>query len=88
MKTGERKLKAEMKSLRQEISRVSNKNYQRTQKKKATAAKGKELLNEFKKLMDRTYPTTRMLKKYKGSWIDKLGTKRLNFRNSLRGANE
>ena len=88
METGERKLKAEMKSLRQETARVSTEIYRRTQKRKAAVAKGKELLNEFKKLMDGTDPTTRMLKKYKGSWINKLGTKRLNFRNSLIEASE
>ena len=38
-------------------------------------AKEKELLNELKKLMGGLDPATRMLQKYKGSWIDKLSYK-------------
>ena len=62
----ERKLKAEMKRLRQQIARTSNEIYRRTQKRKATA-KEKELLNELKELMGGVDPSTRMLKEYKES---------------------
>ena len=50
METGERKLKVEMRRLRQQIARASNEIYQRTQKRKATAKK-KVVSNELKKLI-------------------------------------
>ena len=56
------KLKAEMKRFRQQISRMSNEIYRRTQKRKTTA-KEKELLNELKKLIGGVDPTTRMFKR-------------------------
>ena len=62
----ERKLKAKMKRLRQQIARTSSEIYRRTQKRKATA-KEKGLSNEFKKLMGGVDPTARMLKEYKKS---------------------
>ena len=62
----ERKLKAEMKRLRQQITTTSNEIYRRTQKRKATA-KEKELLDELKELMGGVDPSTRMLKEYKES---------------------
>ena len=68
---GVRKLKAEMKKLRQQIARTSNEIFQRNQKRKETA-KEKELLNEIKKLMGGVDPRTRIFKGYKESWIDKL----------------
>ena len=61
METRERKLKVEMKRLRQQIARTSNEIYRRTRKRKATA-KGREQLNELKKLMGGVESTTRMLK--------------------------
>ena len=78
METGEVKLKAEMKRLRQQIERASNKIYEGTQKRKATA-KDKELLNELKKLMGRADPTIWMLKQYKESWTDKLRYKKIKL---------
>ena len=63
-----------MKRLRQQIARASNRIYPRTQKRKATA-KEKEILNELKKLMGGADPRTQMLKQYKESWIENLGTK-------------
>ena len=45
-----RERKIEMKRLRQQIARVNNEIYKRTQKRKATAKK-KVLLSELKKLM-------------------------------------
>ena len=73
--TGERKLKADIKRLRQQITRTSNEIYRRNKKRKATA-KEKELFNELKKLMVGVDPTTRILKEYKESWIDKLRYKK------------
>ena len=61
METRERKLKGEMRRLRQQIARASNEIYRRTRKRKATA-KEREQLNERKKLMGGVEPTTRMLK--------------------------
>ena len=80
METGERELKAEMERLTQQIARTSNEIYQRAQKRKATA-KEKELSNELKKLMGGVDPMTRMLKKCKESWIDKIRYKKVEFQN-------
>ena len=74
----ERKLKPEIKRLRQQIARTSNGIYQITQKRKATA-KEKGLMNELKKLMCGVDPTTRMFKEYKESWIDKLRYKKIKL---------
>ena len=72
----ERKLRAEMKRLTQQIARTSNEIYRRTQKRKATT-KEKELLNELKKLMGGVDPTKRMLESIKRVGLKKLETKRL-----------
>ena len=69
-------MKAEMKRLRQQLAKTSNEIYVRTQKEKATT-KEKELLNQLKKLMVGVVPTTRMLKEYKKSWINKLRYKKI-----------
>ena len=45
-------------------------------------------MNELKKLMGVVDPTTRMLKKYKESWIDKLKNKKTELQKSLREADE
>ena len=60
----EKKLKAYMERLEQQVAKASNGIYRRTQKRKATAKK-KELLNELKKLKDRVDRTTKMLKQQK-----------------------
>ena len=73
-----RKLKAEMKILRQQIARISNDIYRRTQKRSATTKK-KELLNELKKLMGGVDLTTRTLNEFKESWIDKLRNKKVKL---------
>ena len=56
-------MKAETKRLRQQIA----------------TAKEKELLNKLKKLMGGVAPTTRMLKEYKESWIDKPRYKKIKL---------
>ena len=71
-------MKADIKRLRQQKTRTSNEIYRRKQKRKATA-KEKELFNELKKLMVGVDPTTRILKEYKESWIDKLKTKKVKL---------
>ena len=71
-------MKADIKRLRQQKKRTSNEIYRRNQKRKATA-KEKELFNELKKLMVGVDPTTRILKEYKESWIDKLKTKKVKL---------
>ena len=71
-------MKADIKRLRQQKTRTSNEIYQRKQKRKATA-KEKELFNELKKLMVGVDPTTRILKEYKESWIDKLRYKKVKL---------
>ena len=78
METGERKLKVEMKRLRQQIARASNEIYQRTQKRKARA-KRKVVSSELKKLIGGAYPMTWMLKQYKESWISKLRYKKIKL---------
>ena len=65
-----------MERLRQQIARISNGIYRRTQKRKATAKK-KELLNKLKKLMGGADLTSRMLIEYKEGWIDKLRYKKV-----------
>ena len=67
-----------MKRLRKQIARASNEIYRRTQKRKATA-KEKERLSEIKKVMGGADPTTRMLKQYKDSCIDKLRYKTIKL---------
>ena len=71
-------MKADIKRLRQQKTRTSNEIYQRKQKRKSTA-KEKELFNELKKLMVGVDPTTRILKEYKESWIDKLKYKKVKL---------
>ena len=82
MEARQRKFKTEMKKLRPQIARTINEIYRRTQKRKATA-KEKELLNELKKLMGGIDPTTRMLKEYKESWIDKLTYKKVKLQRCI-----
>ena len=85
-----KKLKIEMKRLRQQIARTNNEIYGRTQKRKATN-KEKGLLNELKKLngwgrsnlMGGVDPTTRMLKEYKESWTDKLRYKKIKLQKRI-----
>ena len=74
----ERKLRKEMKELRQNISKASNEIYRRKVKRKATF-KEKKLLKGFKKIMNDIEPTTVALKMYKEQWIDKLRYKRIKL---------
>ena len=67
----ERKLKAEIKELRQLIARTSCEIYQRMQRRKGTP-KEKKILKQLKKTLNETEPTTSVLIKHKERWINKL----------------
>ena len=71
----ERKLKAEIKQLRQLIARTSNVIYWRKQRRKGTP-KEKKI---FKKTMNETELTTSVLMKHKAVWIDKPRYKRVKL---------
>ena len=74
----ERKLKAEIKELRQLIARTSNEIYQRKQQRKSTP-KEKKIFKQLKETMNETKPTTPALMKHKEEWIDKLTYKRVKL---------
>ena len=74
----ERKLKAEIKQLRQLISRISNEIYRRKQRRKGTL-KEKKILKQLKKAMNETELTTSALMKHKEVWIDNLRYKRVKL---------
>ena len=74
----ERKLKAQMKELRQRIARANNELYRRRQKRKATK-KEKKLLKQLTSVMDGWEPTTSTIRMYKEQWIDKLRYKKIKL---------
>ena len=74
----ERKLKAEMKKLRQDIARAVNKLHRRKQQRKATK-KEKEILREFKMNMNGNEVTPNNLKMAKEQWLDKLRYKKIKL---------
>ena len=67
----ERKLKAEIKQLRQLIARTSNEIYRRKQRRKGTP-KEKKILKQLKETMNETELTISVLTKHNEVWIDKL----------------
>ena len=67
----ERKLKAEMKQLRQKIARVSNEMHRRKEKRKATKRE-KRNFADLKKQMGGVTATNAALASYKEIWIDQL----------------
>ena len=74
----ERKLKAEIKQLRQLIARTSNEIYRRKQRRKGTP-KEKKILKQLKETMHETELTTSVLTKHKEVWIDKIRYKRVKL---------
>ena len=67
----ERKMKAEMKQLRQKIARISNEMHRRKEKRKATKMK-KRNLADLKKQMGGVTTTNAAFASYKEIWIDQL----------------
>ena len=74
----ERKLKTEIKQLRQLIARTSNEIYWRKQQRTDTP-KEKKILRQLKKTMNETELTTSVLMKHKEVWIDKLRYRRVKL---------
>ena len=74
----ERKLKAEMKKLRQDIARAGNELHRRKQQRKATK-KEKEILRELKTNMNGKEVTPNNLKMAKEQWLDKLRYKKIKL---------
>ena len=74
----ERKLKAQMKELRQRIARANNELYRGRQKRKATKME-KKLLKQLTSIMDGCEPTTSTIRMYKEQWIDKLRYKKIKL---------
>ena len=74
----ERKLKAEMKQLRQKIARISNEMHRRKEKRKATKRE-KRNLADLKKQMGGVTATNAALASYKEIWIDQLRYKKIKF---------
>ena len=71
----ERKLKAEMKRLRQDIARVGNQLHRRKQWRKATKRE-KEIINQLRASMDGKEVTSGNLRAAKEQWLDKLQYKK------------
>ena len=67
----ERKLKAKMKRLRQDIARVGNELRRRKQRRKA-AKREKEIINQLRASMDGKEVTSGNLRAAKEQWLDKL----------------
>ena len=74
----ERKLKAEMKKLRQDITRAGNELHRRKQQRKAMN-KEKEILRELKTNMNGKEVTPNNLKMTKEQWLDKLRYKKIKL---------
>ena len=74
----ERKLKVEMKKLRQGIARSGNKLHRRKQQRKVTK-KEKEILRELKTNMNGKEVTPKNLKMAKEQWLDKLRYKKIKL---------
>ena len=74
----ERKLKADMKELRQNIARTGNELYRRKQQRKASA-KEKKILKDLKTKMNNKDVTSRNLRTAKEQWIDKLRYKKVKL---------
>ena len=74
----ERKLKTEIKQLRQLIARTSNEIYRIKQRRKGTP-KEKKILKQLKETMHETELTTSVLTKHKEVWIDKMRYKRVKL---------
>ena len=73
-----RKMKAEMKQLRQKVARVGNKLHRSKQKRKATR-KEKMILKELRTQAEGLNPTTKALIRYKEIWIDHLRYKKFKL---------
>ena len=67
----ERKLKTEMKRLRQDIAKAGNELYRRKQKRKATK-KEKEIIKHLRTNMNGKEVTPQNLRILKEQWLDKL----------------
>ena len=78
----ERKLKAEMKQLRQKIARISNEMHRRKEKRKATKRE-KRNPADLKKQMGGVTATNAALASYKEIWIDQLRYKKIKFEKML-----
>ena len=70
-----RKLKQEMKRLRQVIARAGNELQRRKLKRKATA-KGKTILKDLKHLMNESDTTSTNIRRAKEKWLDQLRYKK------------
>ena len=73
----ERKLKADMRSLRKDIARAGNELHRRKQRRRATK-KEKQILKELKTKMEKE-TTSRSLKAAKEVWLDKLRYKKVKL---------
>ena len=82
----ERKLKAEMKSLRQDIARAGNELHRRKQQRKATK-KEKENISQLRKKMDGIEVTPKNLRVAKEQWIDKLRYKKVKLEKCIEKGN-
>ena len=74
----ERKLKAEMKRLRQDIARAGNELHRRKQRRKATKRE-KEIINQLRASMDGKEVTLGNLRAGKEQWLDKLRHKKVKL---------
>ena len=74
----ERKLKAEMKRLRQDIARAGNELHRRKQRRKATKRE-KEIINQLRANMDGKEVTSGNLRAAKEQWLDKLRYKKVKL---------
>ena len=74
----ERKLKAEMKRLRQDIARAGNELHKRKQRRKATKRE-KEIINQLRASMDGKEVTSGNLRAAKEQWLDKLRYKKVKL---------
>ena len=81
-----RKIKREMKVLRQCIARAGNELHRRKQKRKATE-KEKKILKDLKQQMEESDTTSKNIRRYKEKWLDQLRYKKMKLEKMIERGN-
>ena len=81
-----RKIKREMKVLRQSIARAGNELYRRRQKRKATE-KEKKILKDLKQQMEESDTTSKNIRRYNEKWLDQLRYKKMKLEKMIERGN-
>ena len=81
-----RKMKREMKMLRQSIARAGNELHRRKQKRKATD-KEKKILKDLKHQMEESKTISMNIRRYKEKWVDQLRYKKVKLERMIKRGN-